>query len=301
MMEAIELCSGGPRLSPLVQGYWRLADWGLNPQQRLRFIEQHLDAGISSVDHADIYGDYRSESLFGEALALNPGLRERLQIVGKCGIQLMSERFPERLVKHYDASAAHIQASVESSLQALGTDRLDLLLLHRPDPLVDADAVAEVFSRLHADGKVVHFGVSNHTPAQFDLLQSRLDAPLVTNQVEINPLHPNVLFDGALEHAQQHRYRPMAWSPLAGGRVFSGDDDGAHLLRSELNAVSAETGHSPAALLLAWARRLPSRPLVIIGSGKAERVREAVDSLAIDMDRETWFRILAAGRGVDVA
>lgn len=299
-MNTVETVAGGPSLSPLVQGYWRLADWNIDAQARLRFIEQHLELGISTVDHADIYGDYRCEALFGEALALQPGLRARLQLISKCGIMLRSQKFPERGTKHYDTSAGHITSSVENSLRRLGTDHLDVLLLHRPDPLMDADEVAAAFASLRSAGKVRHFGVSNFTPSQFELLQARLDVPLVTNQVELNPLRTGALLDGTLDQLQCLAVRPMAWSPLAGGQVFSGTDAHSKRLRAALGALSAETGERPDTLLFAWVLRHPSRPLPIVGSGNIERVRAAARSLEVKMDREAWFRILEAGSGREV-
>jgi predicted oxidoreductase len=200
-MERVELCAGGPRLSPVVAGAWRMDGWGWSAQERLRWIEACLALHISSFDHADIYGDYRVQSLFGEALALQPGLRDQLQLVGKCGIRLVSAARPEHRVKSYDTSRAHIEASVEQSLRELRTDRLDLLLIHRPDPLMDADEVAAAFDALRRAGKVLHFGVSNFTPAQFELLDARV--PLCTNQVELNPLNRSVLHDGTLDQAQR--------------------------------------------------------------------------------------------------
>ena len=169
-----ELAPGGPRLSPIVAGAWRMADWHWDAQQRLRWIEECVELGVTSFDHADIYGGYAVEGLFGQALALAPALRERLQLVGKCGIKLVSPARPEHRIKHYDSSAAHIATSVDASLRALRTDRLDLLLIHRPDPLMDADEVARAFESLRAAGKVRHFGVSNFTPGQFELLASRV-------------------------------------------------------------------------------------------------------------------------------
>jgi predicted oxidoreductase len=301
MNKAMQTQMGGARYSRLVQGYWRLADWEMDAQQRLAFLQQHLELGISSVDHADIYGDYRCESLFGEALRLKPALREQLQIISKCGIQLVSENFPDRKVKHYDSSASHIFESVDNSLRALGTDRLDLLLLHRPDPLLDADATAQALLQLHQAGKVLAFGVSNHSPAQFELLQSRLRLPLVTNQVEINPLHSSALFDGTLDHLQQRGLPAMAWSPLAGGKLFSPQGIDALRLAGELRELSEETGLAPDQLLYAWVLRLPGQPLLLLGTGRIERVRAAVATLDAPMERETWFRILAAGRGSEVA
>ncbi|MFD2452631.1 aldo/keto reductase [Ideonella paludis] len=175
------------QLSPIIAGAWRLAEWQFSVEQRLAWIEGCMARGLSSFDHADIYGGYQAEALFGEALALRPALREQMQLVSKCGIKLVGPARPAHGFKSYDTSAAHITTSVENSLRALRTDRLDLLLIHRPDALMDADEVAQTFERLRRDGKVLHFGVSNFTPAQFELLHSRI--PLVTNQVECSPLH----------------------------------------------------------------------------------------------------------------
>src|SRR5258706_477392 len=152
-MDRTELSPGGPALSPIGAGAWRMADWNWSPQERPRWIEQCVELGVTSFDHADIYGGYRVEALFGEGLALAPGLRERLQLIGKCGIKLVDPARPGHRIKHYDTSAAHITASVENSLHLLRTDRLDLLLIHRPDALLDADAGAGPFTALRAAGQ----------------------------------------------------------------------------------------------------------------------------------------------------
>ena len=173
----IRIAPEGPTFSRFVMGYWRLMEWGLDSAGLVAFIEGCLDLGVTTVDHADIYGGYRVEAEFGRALAMQPALRERMEIVSKCGISLVAPGRPHTRVKHYDSGAAHIQASVERSLADLHTDYLDLLLLHRPDPLMDADEVAAAFVALHESGKVLHFGVSNFRPHQFDLLADRLALP----------------------------------------------------------------------------------------------------------------------------
>ncbi|WP_428776281.1 aldo/keto reductase, partial [Vibrio sp.] len=174
MVNKVSIAPQGPEFSELVQGYWRLADWGMSAQERLSFLKQHVELGITTVDHADIYGNYECERLFGEALRLDSSMRDQLEIVSKCDIKLCTDKFPQRKVNHYDTSAAHIYESVNNSLERLGVDYLDVLLIHRPDVLMDADEVAEAFSELHKVGKVKHFGVSNFSPRQFELLQSRL-------------------------------------------------------------------------------------------------------------------------------
>ncbi|MDA4758929.1 aldo/keto reductase [Enterobacter chuandaensis] len=261
MVQRITLAPQGPEFSRFVMGYWRLMDWNMSPLQLASFIEEHIDLGITTVDHADIYGGYQCEAAFGEALKLVPALRDRMEIVTKCGIATTAK--PEHALGHYITDSAHIISSAEQSLVNLATDRIDLLLIHRPDPLMDADEVAEAFLSLHQSGKVRHFGVSNFTPAQFALLQSRLPFTLATNQVEISPVH----------------------QPL----------------RNELETIARELNtESIEQVVYAWILRLPSKPLPIIGSGKIERVRSALAAEELQMTRQQWFRIRKAALGYDV-
>ncbi|MGF1688614.1 aldo/keto reductase family oxidoreductase [Photobacterium japonica] len=302
MVEKVALTPNGPQLSELVQGYWRLVFWDMSPQERLTFIKQHMELGITTVDHADIYasptGLQTCEQFFGEALALEPSIREHLQIVTKCGIKLCSSAAPEQKINHYDTSKQHIIASVNNSLSRLQVENIDVLLIHRPDVLMDADEVAEAFAELKQQGKVNHFGVSNFTPSQFDLLQSRLDTPLVTNQVEINPLNIEVAHDGTLDHLQMKRIKPMVWSCLGGGAIFSGQSEQAVRVRNELEAIREEVGAASIdQVIYAWVRALPSQPLPIIGSSQIERVRTAVDALNITLTREQWYRVWVASKG----
>ncbi|ORM67413.1 aldo/keto reductase [Pantoea rwandensis] len=297
MLQPQTIAPQGPSFSPLIVGYWRLLEWGMTPQQLVVFIEHHLSLGISTVDHADIYGDYGCEAAFGDALRLAPALREKLQIVTKCGIATRAK--PEHQIGHYITEASHILHSAENSLRHFSTDYLDLLLIHRPDPLMDADEIAEAFMALHQSGKVRHFGVSNFTPTQFTLLQSRLPFSLVTNQLEISPLEQSSILDGTLDQCQQVRMRPMAWSCLGGGRLFN--DPHYQPLRDELEQVKQEIGASSIEqVVYAWIMKLPSRPLPIIGSGKTTRVTEAVGACQLTLNRQQWFRIRKEALGYDV-
>ncbi len=297
MVQRITMAPQGQEFSRLVMGYWRLMEWNMTPRQLVSFIEEHLDLGITTVDHADIYGGYQCEAAFGEALRLAPHLRQRMEVVTKCGIATTAKA--ENTLGHYITDRQYIIDSAESSLQKLATDHLDLLLIHRPDPLMDADEIAEAFTALHQSGKVRHFGVSNFTPAQFALLQSRLPFTLATNQVEISPVHQPLILDGTLDQLQQLRIRPMAWSCLGGGSLFN--DDNWQPLRAELEAVAQETNAETIdQVVYAWVMRLPSQPLPIIGSGKIERVRSAIGALNIELTRQQWFRIRKAALGYDV-
>lgn len=287
-----------PQLSAVVAGAWRLADWGLSASQRQAWVEGCLAEGLTSFDHADVYGGYRVEALFGEVLAQSPHLRARMQLVSKCGIRLVTPARPAHAIKSYDTSAAHIRASAEASLQALHTDHLDLLLIHRPDALLDADEVAEAFARLQQQGKVRAFGVSNFTPRQFELLNSRY--PLVTNQIECSPLHLAPLHDGTLDQAQQLRLRPMIWSPLAGGRLFSAHDAAAQAVRAAMEPLAEQHGVSLTTLALAWLMRHPSRPIPVIGSRRTEAAAQAMAATRLRLSAEDWTRIWQAGAGHEV-
>jgi len=288
-------------LSPLVAGTWRLHEWGWSASQRRDWIAGCIDRGVSSFDLADLYGGWTVEALFGEALT--PALRERSQLVTKCGIRPPGQERGAARIKHYDSSAAYLRASVEQSLAALRTDRVELLLVHRPDPLLDPAEVAEALLALQRAGKVRAFGVSNFSPTQFSLLDAALPdgAKLASNQIELHPLHSAPLFDGTLDQALQLGRRPMLWSPLAGGRLLGGDDSpAAQRVRWVLGTVSARLGTTPSTLAIAWGLRHPSRPHPVVGTRHLARLQEALDALALPLDRESWSEILQAARGFEL-
>ncbi|MEB0138237.1 MULTISPECIES: aldo/keto reductase [unclassified Undibacterium] len=295
-----QLAANGPDFSRIVLGLWRLADWNMTPQQRVTFLEEALALGITTIDQADIYGDYQSETLLGQAVQLAPSLRQRLQFVSKCGIKLVSSARPAHSLQHYDTSRAHLIASAEHSLHAMQIEQLDLLLIHRPDPLMDADEIAAAFSHLQDSGKVRHFGVSNFTPAQFDLLAARF--PLVTNQLELSLMHLQPLHDGSLDLCQRLRCAPMIWSALGGGALFAEPATPAVLrVRSVLERLATEYAVSVTTVALSWILRHPSQPLVLTGSGRVAALRDAVRACDLELTREQWFALwsAAAGKSVD--
>jgi predicted oxidoreductase len=289
-MERKHLHLKGPELSRIVAGAWR---WNAAADVH-RLVSASLEAGITSFDHADIYGDYGNENIFGNVLRKNPGLRKDMQIITKCGIRLLSANHPHTWIKHYDASKEHILASVDNSLKALGTDYIDLLLIHRPDPLLDPEEVSETFGLLKQNGKVLHFGVSNFSNTQFDMLQSYLPFPLVTNQVEVSLSKPHALYDGTLDTMLRHRACPMAWSPLGGGKLMS-DSGGLWSKKEKYKATETQ-------LSLAWLLKHPSGMFPVIGTTQPERVLESAKAVDIDLDRQDWFEMLKiALGGKDVA
>lgn len=288
-------------LSPFAAGFWRLAEWQYSDEQLNRFIQQLLELGITTMDHADIYGKYQAEKLFGQALTTS--LRDQMTLVTKCGVKpAWQENGFAGKTPHYDASKENIISAVDNSLANFNTDRIDCLLIHRPDFLLDADEVAEAFYQLKRAGKVLHFGVSNFSVSQFALLQSRLEMPLVTNQIEASVLTLDALANGTLDQCQQHGIQPMLWSPLAGGRVITDDSERAVKVRTVLHDVAEEHAIKHIeTLAYAWLRRLPSNPSVVLGSSKIERYQEASQANDIRLTREQWYRIWQAsnGRSVD--
>jgi len=283
-------------------GLMNLARWGLSPEARVRWIDRCLELGITVFDHADIYGDYACENLFGDALRLDPSLRERMRIVTKCGIKLVSPNRPTHGVKHYDSSRKHIVASVDSSLKALATDRIDLLLIHRPDPLMDADEAAAALTQVRSAGKVLEVGVSNFSPSQVELLASRLDIPLAANQIECSVLHTDPLFDGTLDQCQRLGTAPMAWSPLAGGRLLGDADKRTLAVRAAMQTIGEELGGASVdQVAIAWLGAHPAKIVPVLGTGNLDRIANAVAATRLALERQQWFRILTAILGHPVA
>jgi len=289
------LTPGGPHLSRIVAGAWR---WNMAESSLEQLVHAALEVGITSFDHADIYGDYANESRFGKILKQNPSLRHRVELISKCGIKLLSAARPQHRIKHYDTSKDHIIRSVENSLENLATDRLDVLLIHRPDPLMNPEEVAEAFSLLKQQGKVLYFGVSNFSASQFEMLQRFIPFSLVTNQVEISLFNNKALFNGTVDTLMKNRVSPMAWSPLGGGKYFtqSGQPQPAELERFALthNCTISQ-------LLLAWLLRHPANVFPVIGTTNAGRIKECAGAVNVNLSRQDWFTLLKVVTGGDVA
>jgi predicted oxidoreductase len=289
------------------------------PERRdaLAAIEAAVGAGITLFDHADIYMHGKSESVFAQAWAAIPGLRDNIILQSKCGIRFAGDPTADAPGR-YDFSYDHIVRSVEGSLRRLETEYLDVLLLHRPDPLVEPEEVARAFDHLQQSGKVRHFGVSNHTPAQMDLLQSVLDQPLVANQVQLSLLHhflvsEGILFNtvqprttlstGTLDYCRQHNIQVQAWSPVAGGRLFNppaAAPDPVRRTAALVNQLAAEKGTNPTAIVLAWLLRHPAGIMPIIGTTKPNRIHESCAAVNVRLSHKEWYRLLTASLGEPV-
>ena len=301
-MERVKMKPDGLELSQICFGAWRLTDNNEDHSIKAvhKKIETCLEEGITSFDHADIYGDYRCEKVFGDVLREMPKLREKMELVSKCGIKLVSDNRPEHKVKSYDTSKEHIRFSVENSLANLGTDYLDLLLIHRPNPFMDFEQTAIALDKMVEEGKVKNVGVSNFTPWQLDTLNSFLKNKIVTNQIEASVLHLEPFHDGSIAQCQRHAITPMAWSPLGGGRLFSETDESSTRVLKVLKKVGVEQGISEAAVALSFLSSHPARILPIIGTNKLERIKELARATSFKMPEETWHEIWSASMGVEV-
>jgi len=301
MVPQIALSKNGPFCSRLVHGLWRLGTWQRTASQIRATIDFCLEQGITTFDHADIYGDYTCEQLFGEAWAGTAVDRSSIQLVTKCGIKLVSANRPSHRIKSYDTSCSHILASVDNSLKCLDTDYIDLLLIHRPDPLMGPEEINKAFVTLRDNGKVRHFGVSNFLPSQFEMLASKLDVPLVTNQIEYSVMQPEAHADGTIDLCQKLGIRPMAWSPLAGGRLFHQDSPQAEALRETLSGIGRSVGGAEIdQVALAWILKHPVQFVVVLGTGDTTRIAKAIEALDVSLSREQWFEVWRASTGRDV-
>jgi predicted oxidoreductase len=301
-METFQLGPDGPLSSRLAYGCMRLAGDG-SPDARAqgrRAVRAAIDAGYTLFDHADIYGGGAGEEIFGEVLRDSPGLRDGLLIQGKCSVRFAGapdEDSPQR----YDLTAEHIAHSVEGSLARLGIDRLDLLLLHRPDFLMDASEIAAAFESLKASGAVARFGVSNFSTSQVEMLQAVLPDRLLVNQVEINLHRIDALSDGTLDQCQRTGITPQAWCPLGGvaydawGNTFTPED--VARLRVELDRQADRYGTADWIVALAWLLRHPAQISPIVGSTTPERIAAAARALELEYTREDWYRLLEARVG----
>lgn len=296
-MESVRL-SDTLTMDRIIHGHWRLMDWKMTKEELLKFVEEVVDLGVTTVDTADIYGGFSCEEAFGDALKLKKGLREKLTIVTKCGIVFPCENRPQFKSHHYDNSRKHILKSAERSLKNFGTDYLDLLLIHRPSPFMDPAEVSEAFRELYQSGKVRNFGVSNYNPSQFELLSSYVDYPLVTNQVEISPLNLSVFQDGTMDSAMMRGIYPMAWSPLAGGDIFTGTSEKVKNVRDTLLSIGEKYEETRLdTLTYAFLLSHPAKILPIVGSGKIDRIRNAMDALKIRFTAEEWLTVYKASIG----
>lgn len=296
-MERIDLAKG-LNFSRIVYGMWRLGDDDDTSTKHVRAkIDACLEQGLTTFDQADIYGDYGAEALLGTALKEASDLRDQMEIVTKCDIVAPIGKYSDKRVKYYDTSRAHILSSVDASLTNMNIEQIDLLLIHRPDPLMDHHETGAALDEIVAAGKVRHVGVSNFKPWDWNLLQSAMRQPLVTNQIELSLLAPDAFTNGDIAFHQQHGIAPMAWSPLGGGGLFSTENA---RLRNALSSVGEKYDVDDAAVAVSWLMAHPSKIIPVMGTNNLERIKSFSDAFKVEMDRETWFDLYTQALGYEV-
>ena len=295
-MERISLNSD-VSLSRLIYGMWRIGDDAdTNTSHVQAKIESCLSQGITTMDQADIYGGYEAEEILGNALK-GTNLRDKIEIVTKCDIVAPAGRYSDAKVKYYDTSRAHVMASVEHSLRLTGTDYVDLLLIHRPDPMMDAEETGAALDEIVASGKAKSVGVSNFKLHDWTLLQSAMSSPLVTNQIELSLLAHEGFTNGDVAYLQERKVAPMAWSPLGGGSLFSQENK---VLLNALKAIGEVSGVDETAVAVAWLLAHPAKIMPVMGTNSLARIGKISDALKVKMDRETWFELYSIALGSEV-
>lgn len=291
------------KISPFMIGTMRMGQWGskMNASEIEKFIEGCIALNLIDFDHADIYGSYTTEADFGAVLKKRPDLRTQMRITTKCGIKMVSENRPAHNIKSYDLTKDHIKRSVENSLLTLHTDHIDALLLHRPDFLMDPHEIAAAFTELENEGKVRYFGVSNFSVSQFELLQEIF--PLCTHQVEVSLLHREAFENGVLDQCQKWGITPTAWSPLGGGALLksSSADHNMAEVQKIVNSLCEKYDAQADQVLLAWLRKHPAGIVPVLGTSKLSRIKNAKDSLKINLTHEEWYLLWQAATGNEIA
>jgi predicted oxidoreductase len=289
--------------SKIIQGFWRANEWKWSPQQLNKYLHELVERGITTMDHADLYGDYSCEGIFGEALKLSPELRDKIEIVSKCGIVLPSDKFSWTNGHRYDHSQQHIEQSVNRSLSELNVDHLDSLLIHRPSPLMDPNEITEALKNLVTAGKVKSFGVSNFKKSQYDLLNNHLVCDklhITLNQLELSPYTLDAIEDGTINHMYKDDVKIMAWSPLAGGKLFNADDAKAQRIMTKIESLAQKYQVTTSGIIMAWLNKHPSQVMPVLGTHQISRVDDALAGMNITLSDQEWFDIYTASLGHDI-
>ena len=296
-MERIKI-SSSLTMSRLVYGMWRLSDdKNTSPNHVINKIVRCLDQGITSFDQADIYGGYEAEEILGNALKSSK-LRQKMEIVTKCDIVAPVGRYKSARVKYYDTSRDHILNSVDSSLKLMGIDHIDLLLLHRPDPLKNHFETGAALDEIIASGKVRNVGVSNFKPWDWNLLQTGMKNKLVTNQIELSVLAHDGFTNGDVAFHQRNNTPIMAWSPLAGGDLFL---ESNKKIVNQLDSIGKIFGVEPGTIAVAWLLAHPANILPVLGTNSLARIETISKAIEVKLDRQTWFEIYTAALGREIA
>ncbi|MES2646104.1 MAG: aldo/keto reductase [Bacteroidota bacterium] len=299
-MEKIYLSDAGPKVSTAIYGFWRWKDTSLNGVEHMeQIVNLCLELGINTFDHADVYGGYECEELFGKVMSHRSFKREDVVLFTKCGLNLPHTNRPGTRVRHYNSSAKHITESVNNSLRNLKTDYVDLFLLNQMDPISNLEETALAIESLRNVGKIKNVGVANFTVFQHQLLASYLRIPIVTNSIKLNLLQTEALDNGQVDYIKQRYMRPLASAPLAGGRIENGTDEQAVKVRRKLEEIGKKYHANVESTAVAWLFKLGALPL--IGTTNEGRIRNIAASFNIDLDIQDWYELYNTSRGISNA
>ena len=286
-MEKIYMGDAGPKVSPAIYGFYRWDDVKDAANVLKKTVELCLELGINTFEHGDSYGSYKCEELFGNMLQEGAFKRNEVILFTKCGLKVPNTQYPDIRIKHYDTSAAHILKSVDASLKRLRTDYIDIFLLDKLDPISNLEETALTLEKLKDSGKIKNIGVANFSVFQHQLLASYLTKPIVTNHIELNLLSTQALDNGQIDYIKQRYMRPLAYAPLAEGRIAVGTDPQALRVRAKLEELSAKYNTHIESLAVAWLVKLGALPL--IGTTNEQRIRNAANAFTIDLDHQDWY------------
>lgn len=296
-MERVYLSDAGPKVSPAIYGFYRWSDGSVNDIKRMEeIVNLCLELGINTFDHADYYGAYNCEELFGQLIQQKRIKRESIVLFTKCGLRIPGTSHPEVRIKHYNTSREHILKSIDTSLKNLRTDYVDIFLLDHLDPISDLEETAYTLEQLKDAGKVKNIGVANFSVFQHQLLASYLKIPIVTNHIDLNLLNTAALDNGQIDYIKQRYMRPLAASPLASGRIAVGQDEQAVRVRKKLEELAARHHADIESIAVAWLVKLGALPL--IGTTNENRIRNIVNAFNVQLDHQEWYELYYASRGL---
>lgn len=294
-MQKIYLSDAGPKVSPAVYGFYRWNKVNNIHSSMDRIVNLCLELGINTFDHGDSYGSYHCEEIFGDLLSKNAFKREEVVLFTKCGLKVPHVAEPDTRIVHYNTSGEHIIKSVETSLQKLKTDYIDIFLLDHLDPISDLESTAQALGNLKRSGKIKNIGIANFSVFQHQLLATYLNEPIVTNHIELNLLNVQALDNGQIDYIKQRYMRPMASTPLAEGRIATGDDEQSIRVRKKLEEISPKYNADIESVATSWLVKLGALPL--IGTTDEARIRNIANGFTIDLDHQDWYDLYNTSRG----
>lgn len=295
-MQKIYLSDAGPKVSPAVYGFYRWDKVENISSTMERIVNLCLDLGINTFDHGDSYGSYQCEEIFGDLLNKKTIKRDDVVLFTKCGLKTPNANDSETRISHYDTSGKHIIKSVESSLRKLKTDYIDIFLLDHLDPISDLETTAQTLENLKKSGKIRNIGVANFSVFEHQLLATYLGTPIVTNHIELNLLNVKAMDNGQLDYIKQRYMRPLASTPLADGRIATGQDEQAIRVRKKLEKISSKYDADIESVAAAWLIKLGALPL--IGTMNEKRIKNIADAFNIDLDHQDWYELYNTTRGI---